>query len=181
MRAPRVTGVTACRLLAGYRIMWPAGSFTLCRPYVSSTVSSPPSYSSGAAQEQRGGDIRPHAMRRQARVAHGRVDVHAEVAAAFVSIEERRKHFQRQGRRGEERIARELAQDDVAQLARHRMLFRELQVVLHLRGLRTGGGPTVRPIPRGRASARKSRHLVSSRSGTLAGPAEQHRRLFVRT
>src|SRR5271167_3785843 len=47
-RAPFVTGATRCRLVAGYSTICPAGSFTECTPYVSSTLSSPPSYSSGA-------------------------------------------------------------------------------------------------------------------------------------
>src|ERR1700733_15579676 len=45
--APRVTGATRCSLVAGYNTRCPAGNFTECTPYVSSTDSSPPSYSSG--------------------------------------------------------------------------------------------------------------------------------------
>src|SRR5271155_154554 len=50
--APRVTGSTRCRLVAGYSTICPAGSFTECTPYVSSTLSSPPSYSSGAERNR---------------------------------------------------------------------------------------------------------------------------------
>src|ERR1700677_80579 len=46
--APRVTGATRCKLVAGYNTKCPAGSFTECTPYVSSTDKSPPSYSSGS-------------------------------------------------------------------------------------------------------------------------------------
>src|SRR5882757_7779831 len=47
-RAPRVTGFTRCKLVAGYKIKCPAGSFTPCDPYVSSIINSPPSYSPGS-------------------------------------------------------------------------------------------------------------------------------------
>src|SRR5262245_7701492 len=78
-------------------------------------------------------------------VPDGVVDVAAKRVAALIAIEERQEHLERKRGRREERIRFERAQDEVAELARNRMLFRQLQVLLHASRLVAGRHPSVYP------------------------------------
>ncbi len=112
----------------------------------------------GRREKQRGGQIRAHPMRRQFRVANRRVDVQTEIAAALVAIEHRWKHLQRKGRGSEEGVTREGAQNDIAELLRHRVFFGELQIMFDLNGLVSGGRLAVAPV-RTREGSAKLRHF----------------------
>ena len=132
-RAPRVTGVTLCRLDAGYSTMCPAGSLTEWTPKVSSTTSSPPSYSSGSVRnsvaDRSVRTVDPLVRRLADRVVH----VIPERLAAAVAVEQRREHTQRQRRRDEQRVAAQRVEDDLTELPRHRMILGQLHVVLGAR------------------------------------------------
>ncbi len=77
--------------------------------------------------------------------ADGVVDVTAERVAAGVAIEQRRKDLERQRRRHEERAALQAREDHLAELARLRRVFRQLQVLLGARRLRAGRDAAVDP------------------------------------
>src|SRR6185312_4048722 len=96
--------------------------------------------------------------------------VHAEVTSAFIAVEERRKDLEWQRCGGEQRVARELAQHDFPELARHRVLLRELQVVFHLRRLRAGCRASVVPFGTGERRA-EMRDLVRTQN---VGDLQQH-------
>ena len=94
-RAPLVTGATRCRLVAGYRTIWPAGSFTECTPYVSSTYSRLRHTRQGLT-----GRVSPKRLFLLfglccVRTNRG-VHMRAKVTTAGVPIEHRREHAQRQ-------------------------------------------------------------------------------------
>jgi len=70
----------------------------------------------------------------------------AEGLTTGVAVEERRKHFQRQRRRNEERVALERSEDQIAQLAGDGMILGNLRVVLDARRLVTRRHPAVDPF-----------------------------------
>ena len=84
-------------------------------------------------------------MRRARHLADRVVDVAAERMPAGVLVEERRKDLERQRRRHEERVALQGAEDHLAELARLRRVFGQLQVLFGARRLRAGGDTAVDP------------------------------------
>ena len=74
------------------------------------------------------------------------VHVVAERLAAAIAVEQRRKHAQRQRRRDEQRVAAQRVEDDLAELARDRMILGQLQVVLGPRRLMPGRDAAVDPL-----------------------------------
>jgi hypothetical protein len=124
---------------------------------VSSTINSPPSYSSGPVCGAR-------------HLADRVVDVTAERLAARIAVEERREHVQRQRRGDEERVALQRLDDHLAQLAADRVPLGQLPVVLGPRRLVAGGDLTVDPLG-GLEQAARVRHLLS---GKDVGDLNQH-------
>src|SRR3984957_3149184 len=69
----------------------------------------------------------------------------AEMHSLAVAIEHRRIDFVWQHRTDEQRIAFELREDEIAQLARHGTGLIQLMIVLHRRALMPSRHPTVHP------------------------------------
>ena len=93
---------------------------------MSSTISSPPSYSSRLGEEQRRREIGADAKRRAGDLANRVVDVIAERVPALVAVEERRKDAQRQRRGHEQRAALQRGENQIAELLRDRMVLGQL-------------------------------------------------------
>jgi hypothetical protein len=72
--------------------------------------------------------------------------VAAVVLIARVAIELRRHHFERQRRRGEQRVTLERAQDCFAELARHGARVRQLRIVFHGGREIAGAAAAVGPV-----------------------------------
>jgi hypothetical protein len=127
-RAPRVTGLTR-------RV----GAVHVLHDQLAAVVLL------GAAEEQRHREVGADAEGRARHLAHGVVDVGPEGHPRLVTVEERREHAQRQGRRDEERTALERGHDRLAHLAGFGAALGNLQVVLRLGRLVPGGDAPVDP------------------------------------
>jgi hypothetical protein len=79
-------------------------------------------------------------------LANGVVDVRAERLPALIAVEKRRKDLQRQRRRHKQRVVLQRREDQLAHLARRRMILRQLHVVFRPRRLAPGCDSSVNPI-----------------------------------
>ena len=85
-------------------------------------------------------------MRRAGHLANGVVHVTAERASAFVAVEQRREHAERERRGHEERVPLQRVENDGTQFLRHGVLLRDLQVVLRAGRLVARRHPPVDPV-----------------------------------
>ena len=128
---------------------------------MSSTISSPPSYSCGLGEKQRGRQIGANAQRRAGDLPDRVVDVIAEGLSASIQVEQRRKDPERQRRGREQRAVLQRGENQVAQLAPDGMILGQLQVVLDLRRLAARGHPAIHPVG-GIEQAARMRHLLGA-------------------
>ena len=106
--------------------------------------------------------------------AHGAIDVHAVVLAAFVAVEQRRDGLERQRRGKEQRIARERGEDQLAELASDGRKLGKLAVALGQGALLAHGGLAVGPLG-GVEQAAAFRHLFGRQH---LGHMDHHARML---
>ncbi len=99
-------------------------------------------------KEERRGEVRAQALPARRVRADRVVDVVAEVHAVLVAVEERREHAAGQRGREEEGVAVEGGEHDALRLAGVQVPLGQLEIALHLRRLRAGGGTAVGPVGR---------------------------------
>jgi hypothetical protein len=97
-------------------------------------------------EKERRGQIGPDAMRRTSNLANRVINVRSECLPAFVAIEQRRENLRGKRRPHEQRMAFESNQNAGSELARHRVVFGQLQIVFDAAGLWAGGHSTIDPL-----------------------------------
>ena len=97
-------------------------------------------------REQRRRQVAAQALDAAALHSHGVVDVHAELLAAAIAVEQRRPDFRRQRRRHEQRVAAERVEHDLAGALRGGAVLGKLTIALRERGLRPARDVAVDPL-----------------------------------
>ena len=102
----------------------------------------------GVRQEQRGGQVAAQPLDAAALDPHRVVDVHAELLAAGITVEQRRPNFRGQGCGHEQRVAAERVEDDVAGAFGGRAVLGKLAIAFRERRLRPARDVAVDPVRR---------------------------------